>query len=184
MEARLDRIKGELKKISAIEVSIEELKSEVRLQIHSFTQRMETLFLQQRTMMEGLPQIGEANRSKQPDQPELELFEGLPTVGTKTLDPLAPAPFPPVQNPSKSSPTMLFSHALYLFNSVLLSAISSTLLQFNTSKHFVSIFVNPSLLDVNAIDPTLVLLDDMSLAQSNALSMKSICHSADLNLRP
>ncbi|KAK9102993.1 hypothetical protein Sjap_020247 [Stephania japonica] len=155
MEARLDRIKDKAKKISAIQVLMEELKYE----------------------------IGEANDSKQPDLPDLELSKGLLPVGMKSPNPPYPAPLPPLPRPSKSSSTMLSSTALYLFDSLFPSAISSTPLQFHTSKSFISVFLDPSLVDANAVDPALVLSDDM-FAKLDALSLKSACHFAALDHHP
>ncbi|KAK9123763.1 hypothetical protein Sjap_013365 [Stephania japonica] len=113
------------------------------------------------------------SKSKQPSRNNNNNNGGNDEAQKSSPNPPAPAPLPPVQHPSKSSPTprMLASPALNLFDPLLHLAISSTPLQFHTSKSFVSDY--PSLVDANTVDPTLVLLDEMLLAMPDALSMRS-----------
>ncbi|KAK9126297.1 hypothetical protein Scep_015143 [Stephania cephalantha] len=145
-------------------------------------------------MMEGFPQIREANGSKQLDLSDMGLFEGFMTTGkleppdllvTKPLDPPDCAPCPPAEYLSRSLLTKLSSPTLNLSESLLLLVIPSTdPLQFSYGKTFTHAFLDPSLVDTNALYPSLVLCDAMLFANLDALFMNRGGRFVALDLPP
>ncbi|KAK9156909.1 hypothetical protein Scep_003483 [Stephania cephalantha] len=74
MEALMDRIEKEVKKISAIEASIEKLRSEVKMTIRGLAQRLDEQLLHHCG-------IASWSCTKVSDPSDLVLFEGFPTFG-------------------------------------------------------------------------------------------------------
>ncbi|KAK9112742.1 hypothetical protein Scep_020261 [Stephania cephalantha] len=104
MEARMNRIEEEVKRISSIEASIDELRSEVKMMIRGLAQRLDEQLLHHCG-------IASLSCTKVSDPSDLVLFEGFPTFGepephpsvTEVLDPPVPTLLHPVQQLTKVS---------------------------------------------------------------------------------
>ncbi|KAK9100935.1 hypothetical protein Scep_024365 [Stephania cephalantha] len=84
MESRMARIEVEVKKISTIEASIEELRSEVKTAIRGMARKCDELFLQHMGFTSTIlreQQIGAYSNAKVSDPSNIGLFEELMTPG-------------------------------------------------------------------------------------------------------